>query len=252
MICLFQHGGPSQMDLFDPKPVLSQHHGKPYPGSLEIHFDKQAGKLLASPFRFRPHGQSGIVLSELLPHIARIADDLTLVRSMTTESVDHEAALRLIHTGKVLAGRPTWGSWVVYGAREREPELAGLRGPVGPGRFAGRRSAQLVERLAAGDRSGNPVSLGGRRRCSTSRRRQASRPRLANASFAFSTSSTRRTSKRHPGDSELEARIANFEIAAAMQTAVPEALDLSREIGSTPGACTAWTTRPPGNTAAAA
>ena len=56
VICLFQHGGPSQMDLFDPKPVLTQHHGKPYPGSLEIHFDKQAGKLLASPFRFRQHG----------------------------------------------------------------------------------------------------------------------------------------------------------------------------------------------------
>ena len=114
VICLFQHGGPSQMDLFDPKPVLTEHHGKPYPGSLEIHFDKQAGKLLSSPFRFRPHGQSGMVLSELLPHISRIADDVTLVRSMATESVDHEAALRLIHTGKVLAGRPTWGSWVVY------------------------------------------------------------------------------------------------------------------------------------------
>ncbi len=114
VICLFQHGGPSQMDLFDPKPVLSQHHGKPYPGSLEIHFDKQAGKLLASPFRFRPQGESGVVLSELIPHISGIADDLTLVRSMTTESVDHEAALRLIHTGKILAGRPTWGSWVVY------------------------------------------------------------------------------------------------------------------------------------------
>ena len=114
VICLFQHGGPSQMDLFDPKPALSRHHGKPYPGSLEIHFDKQAGKLLASPFRFRPQGKSGMVLSELMPHISGIADDLTLVRSMATESVDHEAALRLIHTGKILAGRPTWGSWVVY------------------------------------------------------------------------------------------------------------------------------------------
>ena len=71
VICLFQHGGPSQMDLFDPKPALTKHHGKPYPGQLEIHFDKQAGKLLASPFRFRPHGQSGMVLSELVPHMSR-------------------------------------------------------------------------------------------------------------------------------------------------------------------------------------
>src|SRR5579883_1039201 len=111
VICLFQHGGPSQMDLFDPKPVLTKYHGKPYPGAkLEIHFDKQAGNLLASPFRFHPHGQSGMVLSELVPHLSEIVDDLTLVRSMATDSVDHETALRLIHTGKILAGRPTWGS----------------------------------------------------------------------------------------------------------------------------------------------
>src|SRR5205814_5546699 len=88
---------------------------KPYPGGkLEIHFDKQAGNLLASPFRFRPHGRSGLVLSELVPHLSGIVDDVTLVRSMATDSVDHETALRLIHTGKILAGRPAWGSWVVY------------------------------------------------------------------------------------------------------------------------------------------
>ena len=115
VICLFQHGGPSQWTSSIPSPQLTKHHGKPYPGQLEIHFDKQAGKLLASPFRFRPYGQSGVVLSELVPHLSGIVDDLTLVRSMTTESVDHETALRLIHTGKILAGRPTWGSWVVYG-----------------------------------------------------------------------------------------------------------------------------------------
>src|SRR5262245_23896587 len=109
VICLFQHGGPSQMDLFDPKPTLSRFDGKPYPGQLEIHFNTQAGNILASPFRFKPRGQSGMVLSDLLPHTSAIADDITLIRSMTTESVDHEAALRLIHTGKVLAGRPTWG-----------------------------------------------------------------------------------------------------------------------------------------------
>ena len=103
------------MDLFDPKPALAKYRGKPYPGKLEIHFDKQAGHLLESPFRFRPHGASGMVLSELVPHMGSVADELTLIRSMSTDSVDHETALRLIHTGKILAGRPTWGSWVVYG-----------------------------------------------------------------------------------------------------------------------------------------
>ena len=71
MICLFQHGGPSQMDLFDPKPELTKRHGKPYPGQLEVHFDKQAGNLLGLAVPISPQGQSGVVLSELLPHMAR-------------------------------------------------------------------------------------------------------------------------------------------------------------------------------------
>src|SRR5262245_45168530 len=134
IICLFQHGGPSQMDLFDPKPELTRWHGKPHPGRLEVHFDKQAGNLLASPFRFTRQGGSGIEMSELLPHTAAIADDLTLVRSMSTESVDHESALRLIHTGKFQAGRPTLGSWVVYALgseSENLPAYVVLADPAG-------------------------------------------------------------------------------------------------------------------------
>src|SRR5687768_14278488 len=78
VICLFQHGGPSQMDLFDPKPELTKRHGKPYAGDLEVHFDTQKGNCLASPFKFSPRGQSGIELSELLPHTGTIADEITL------------------------------------------------------------------------------------------------------------------------------------------------------------------------------
>src|SRR5437660_1167239 len=95
VICLFQHGGPSQMDLFDPKPELTRRHGQQHPGPLEIHFHTQAGKLLGSPFKFQRHGKSGIELSELLPHTAKVVDEMTLVRSMVTDSVDHEAALRV-------------------------------------------------------------------------------------------------------------------------------------------------------------
>ena len=113
VICLFQHGGPSQMDLFDPKPELTKQHGKPHPEKLEVHFHTQQGKLLASPFKFAIRGKAGVELSELLPHTAKIVDDITLVRSMKTDSVDHEAALRVIHSGKIFAGRPAWGSWVV-------------------------------------------------------------------------------------------------------------------------------------------
>src|SRR4249920_3781189 len=123
VICLFQHGGPSQMDLFDPKPELTKQHGKPHPGKLETHFHTQMGKLLASPFKFAKHGKSGIELSELLPHTAGIVDDITLVRSMHTESVDHEAALRMINSGKTFPGRPVWGSWVIYGLGTERKEL---------------------------------------------------------------------------------------------------------------------------------
>jgi len=85
VISLFQHGGPSQMDLFDEKPALNRWNGKPFPGGeLEIHFDKQAGNVLGAPYAFKPCGQSGMSLSELLPHTAKIADDITLIRSMMT------------------------------------------------------------------------------------------------------------------------------------------------------------------------
>src|SRR5437763_6031049 len=87
VICLFQHGGPSQMDLFDPKPELTRWHGKPYPGSLEVHFNKQQGNLLASPYGFRPRGGAGIPTSDLLAHTATTPDDSPLVRSVTTESL---------------------------------------------------------------------------------------------------------------------------------------------------------------------
>jgi Protein of unknown function (DUF1501) len=228
VICLFQHGGPSQMDLFDPKPELTKHHGKPYPGKLEIHFDKKAGKLLASPFAFRPHGQSGIMLSALVPHTAEIVDDLTLVRSMTTESVDHESALRLIHTGKVLAGRPTWGSWVVYALgslNQNLPAYVVLSDPGGlPIDGVRNWSSGWLPASAQGTpfrAAGAPVLNLKTPQCVT--------PRARESQLRFLEELNRIHGQRFPGDTELEARIANFEIAAAMQTAVPEALDLSQE-----------------------
>jgi hypothetical protein len=228
VICLFQHGGPSQMDLFDPKPVLNQNHGKAYPGNLEIHFDKQVGKVLASPFRFRPHGHSGVVLSELIPHISGIADELTLVRSMTTESVDHEAALRLIHTGKILAGRPTWGSWVVYALgseNENLPAYVVLSDPGGlPVDGVRNWSSGWLPAIDQGTpfRSGATPVL-------NLKTPNGVTPEVRECQLRFLRELNQAHKNRHPGDSELEARIANFETAAAMQTAVPEALDLSRE-----------------------
>jgi hypothetical protein len=228
VICLFQHGGPSQMDLFDPKPALMKHHGKPYPGTLEIHFDKQAGKLLASPFKFQPYGQSETVLSELVPHTAGIADDITLVRSMTTESVDHETALRLIHTGKIMAGRPTWGSWVVYALgteNQNLPAYVVLSDPGGmPVDGVRNWSSGWLPAVYQGTpfRSGPAPVL-------NLKTPPGVTAEARDYQLRFVNELNRAHLSRHPGNTELEARIANFETAAAMQTAVPEALDLSRE-----------------------
>ncbi|MEZ6049471.1 MAG: DUF1501 domain-containing protein [Planctomycetaceae bacterium] len=233
MICLFQHGGPSQMDLFDHKPALNKWHGKPYPGGdLETHFDKQKGNVLGAPYQFSPQGECGMELSELLPHTGSIADDITLIRSMKTESVDHEAALRLIHAGKFLAGMPVMGSWVVYALgsqNENLPAYVVLTDPGGlpvdgernwssewlPAVFQGtpfRSGPSVVSNLKTPD--GIPLAA---------RNKQLDLLKQLNE----------RHLQQDPMNTELTARIQNFETAARMQLAVPEVLDISSETKAT-------------------
>jgi hypothetical protein len=233
VICLFQHGGPSQMDLFDPKPELQKWHGKPYPGGdLEIHFDKQKGNVLGSPYKFARHGDCGMELCELLPHTGRIADDICLVRSMNTESVDHESALRLIHSGKFLAGMPSWGSWVLYALGSMNENLPAyvVLGDPGGHPVDGERNwtSGFLPAVYQGTpfRSGKAPVLNLESPPGTTasaRRRQ----------LAMLEELNRRHLARHPDNSELAARLANFETAARMQTAVPEVLDLSGETEAT-------------------
>ncbi|HEU0009412.1 MAG TPA: DUF1501 domain-containing protein [Verrucomicrobiae bacterium] len=233
VISLFQHGGPSQMDLFDCKPALNKWSGKPYPGGdLEIHFDKQAGNVLAAPYEFRPRGQCGMELSELLPHTGAIADDLTLIRSMTTGSVDHESALRIIHTGRFLAGLPTLGSWVLYGLgseNENLPAYVVLSDPGGQPVDGERNwSSGFLPAIYQGTpfRSGNSPVF--------NLQTPAHIPPQARANqLALLKELNRRHAARFPENTELTARIANFETAARMQTAVPEALELSGESDAT-------------------
>jgi hypothetical protein len=228
VICLFQHGGPSQMDLFDLKPALAKFHGKPYPGQLEIHFNTQAGNILASPFRFSPYGQSGTVLSELLPHTAGIVDDLTLIRSMTTESVDHEAALRLIHTGKILAGRPTWGSWVIYALGTENHNLPAYVVLSDPGGLPVDGVRNWSSGWLPAIYQGTPFRSGGTPVLNLEVPKGVT-PEARDYQLRFLDELNHVHLSRHPGNSELEARITNFEIAAQMQTAVPEALNLASE-----------------------
>jgi hypothetical protein len=190
------------------------------------------GKILGSPFKFQKHGQAGIELSELLPHTGSIIDDITLVRSMTTESVDHEAALRMIHSGKTFPGRPVWGSWVTYGlgsARSELPAYVVLSDPGGvPVDGPHNWSSGFLPAEYQGTifrSSGAPV---------------ANLQRPADVSVDAQRSQLQFLKELnllhldgHPANSELEARISNFELAAQMQLSVPSVLDISGETAET-------------------
>src|SRR5438552_9196743 len=125
VIHLFMNGGPSQMDLFDPKPMLDKHHGADYFNKIagEVENPRSAGALMRSPFQFAKHGQSEMWVSDALPHLARQVDDIALIRSMYTTNLTHEPAVYLIQSGKMAPGKPTLGSWVVYGLGSENQNL---------------------------------------------------------------------------------------------------------------------------------
>ena len=125
MISLFMHGGPSHVDLFDPKPDLTAHHGQDYGGDVAFSFVNRASKkLFGTPWKFEKHGKCGTEISELLPNIAGIVDDICLMRSMHTGHNGHEVSIRYFHGGIAgVTGRPTLGSWLVYGLGSESRDL---------------------------------------------------------------------------------------------------------------------------------
>ena len=127
VIFLFMAGAPSQLDLFDPKPALTKHDGEDVPEDVikgeRFAFIKGTPKLLASPFRFARHGQSGAEMSELLPYLSKIADDITIVRSMRTTQFNHAPAQIFMNTGHQVIGRPSFGSWLSYGLGSESSSL---------------------------------------------------------------------------------------------------------------------------------
>jgi len=126
VIFLYMDGGPSQVDTFDPKPRLVDFHGKPFPmAALPTQFNNN-GSTLASPWKFARHGQSGLEVSELFPHIAKLSDELCVIRSMTSDFAEHTSANYLLHTGSGIAGRPSMGAWSSYGLGSDNQDLPGF------------------------------------------------------------------------------------------------------------------------------
>ncbi|MDE0103415.1 MAG: DUF1501 domain-containing protein [Bryobacterales bacterium] len=127
VIFLYLNGGLSHVDTFDHKPALSKYDGQPMPGP-KVKTDRASGGLMKSPFEFRPHGESGIEVSEIFPRVASRIDDILVVRSMWSESVNHLPSMLMMNTGHALRGgsRPSFGSWVVYGLGSENRNLPGF------------------------------------------------------------------------------------------------------------------------------
>src|SRR5260370_18988023 len=134
VIQMVQNGGPSQMDLFDPKPELTKRAGQPHPDGVEIHQPNNQNILLPGSVQFRKYGQCGMELSEILPSLGTIADDICLVRSMHTEHNNHPEGLHMLLTCKIFPGRPVIGSWITYALGSQSQNLPAyvvLRDPEG-------------------------------------------------------------------------------------------------------------------------
>ncbi len=238
IICLFQNGGPSQMDLFDPKPELSRLSGMPFPGKQKVETlsPSASGNLLGSPFKFAPAGQCGTLLSEIIPHTASIADDIALIRSMTTESVCHETALRIAHSGHPLAtDRPSMGSWLSYGLGSMNQNLPAFVVLPDPSGLPINGTLNWSAGWLPAQHQGTPFNVGD---LSTAPVLNLRTPgRLTAAARTRQLALIRRLNEQHatrfPENTELEARLKDFETAARMQAAVPEAVDLTHETEAT-------------------
>ncbi len=125
IIFLFMNGGVSQVDTFDPKPLLDRYDGQPLPGE-QIETERKTGALMRSPFSFLKYGQSGIEVSELFPHVGACADDICVIRSMYTDIPNHEPSLLMMNTGHIQPGRPALGSWLTYGLGSENENLPGF------------------------------------------------------------------------------------------------------------------------------
>jgi hypothetical protein len=233
MISLFMHGGPSHMDLTDPKPALTKYSGKDYSGEVTYSFVAAASKkLMGTPFRFRKHGQCGTELSELLPHTAKIVDDICLVRSMHTDINGHEASIWYLNTGRAQPGRPAFGSWLTYGLGSESQNLPAYIAMPDPGglpvdgvrNWSNGWMTPLFQATVVRSQEPRILNL-------------APPPHLAGdlqrENLDFLARLNRRHLERHPGEADLEARIASYELAARMQSAATEALDITKETKAT-------------------
>ena len=233
VIQLFMTGGPSQVDLLDPKPALVQHEGELPRAFLDnVESVGAAGGLLPSPFRFAKHGDSGLEMSDVIPHMAEVADDTAVIRSMWTDSFNHESGIVQMHSGRTAKASPSMGSWIVYGLGSENQNLPAYVALDDPHK-------QILLGKTNWQSGWLPPIYQGTRLKSEGTPLLNLQPaqEFPNPVLELSRDLLERMSREHrhkrPGQPVLDARIASYELAARMQTTATEALDISQETAAT-------------------
>lgn len=231
VIQLFMNGGPSQMDLFDPKPILDRMHGKPFPGNVEEIGNQSTadiGVMMGGQYGFARHGESGLWMADVLPHTSRMADDICLINSMWTDHPNHDNALYKIHSGRLFMGYPTLGAWTIYGLGSESQNLPAyvvLTDPLGLPKNGTRNwTAGFFPPAFQGTRlrpTGSPI-LNLQPRYHEPVAVSSAARRLLNQLDEIHR-------RQRPHTPQLDARIESYELAARMQLSAGEALDLSQE-----------------------
>lgn len=231
VIFLFMAGGPSHMELFDNKPTLTKFDGTLPPADLlkgyRAAFINPNSKLLGPKFKFAKHGQSGAEVSELLPHTAKIADDITIIKGMVSDAFNHAPAQLMMNTGSMIFGRPSFGAWTVYGMGSQAEDLpafvvfsTGSKGPSGGNSCWGSGFLPTVYQGVQFRNVGDPVLY-------------LSNPRGVDAKLQRDSLDTIQKLNRMRldtvGDPEIATRINSFEMAYKMQSSAPELMDLNKE-----------------------
>ncbi|MEE3369468.1 MAG: DUF1501 domain-containing protein [Planctomycetota bacterium] len=226
VIYLYMDGGPSQVDSWDPKPRLVSEHGKPFGMKIEPTQFNNIGTTFASPWKFQNHGESGIPVSELFPHIAKHVDDLAVIRSMTSAFSEHTNANFFLHTGTGFQGRPSMGAWIGYGLgseAEDLPAFVVLNGGLIPSGGLDNFNNGFLPATYQGSILGPgdpPVAY---------IQRSEATAALQKNKLSLLNKLDRRAAEARKGADQLESAIANYELAYRMQSAIPDLTDLNQE-----------------------
>jgi len=231
VIYLHMAGAPSQLDLFDPKPALEQYNGQPIPASFtkgeRFAFIKGTPKILGSPYKFAQHGEARTWMSELLPDMSKLADDIAVIRSMHTDQFNHAPAQLFVHTGSQLQGKPSMGSWVTYGLGSENRDLPAFvvltSGGNNPDGGTALWSSGFLPSVYQGTQfrsQGDPVLF-------VSNPKGISRQIRRDTLDAIHDLNSHHLSQS--GDPEIATRIEQYELAYRMQMTVPELTDISKE-----------------------